>query len=60
MELLSLSNDKILAQVELLLEEYVEISKKPNSFLPVRSYGHAIELTLEAKPINLRPHYYSY
>jgi len=45
--------------VQLLLHQYVDVFKDPQTLPPPRSYDHAIPLIPDVVPINSRPYHYS-
>ena len=45
--------------VQLLLHQYADVFKDPQTLTPPRSYDHAIPLMLDVVPINSRPYHYS-
>jgi len=45
--------------VQLLLHQYVDVFKDPQTLPPPRSYDHSIPLMPDAVTINSRPYHYS-
>ncbi|QHO43351.1 Transposon Ty3-I Gag-Pol polyprotein [Arachis hypogaea] len=51
-------NKMVLADVQLLLDEYQEVFKEPEQLPPQRKIEHQIHLLPETNPVNVRPYRY--